>query len=78
MLHVYFCLLGLGTSITDTGCQIQTRRIHGKAAGPWLGANTEAFGVAGALVPLIEVITGNFYVEFAILATLVIATGVVM
>jgi predicted MFS family arabinose efflux permease len=78
MLHVYFCLLGLGTSITDTGCQIQTRRIHGKAAGPWLGANTVAFGVAGALVPLIEVITGNFYVEFAILATLVIATGVGM
>jgi predicted MFS family arabinose efflux permease len=46
-LHIIFLCLGLGTAITDTGCQIMTRKIHGKAAGPWLGANTVAFGISG-------------------------------
>jgi hypothetical protein len=37
LLHVFFLFLGLGTAITDTGCQIMTRKLHGKSAGPWLG-----------------------------------------
>lgn len=52
-LHVYFFLLGFCTAITDTGCQIMTRKLHGEFAGPWLGANTVAFGLTGALVPLV-------------------------
>jgi len=57
MLHMYFMLLGVVTAVMDTGCQIMTRKIHGKAAGPWLGANTVAFGMAGALVPLVDMLT---------------------
>jgi hypothetical protein len=49
-LHVLFAGLGFGTAVTDTGCQIMTRKAHGKRAGPWLGGNTVTFGVAGALV----------------------------
>jgi hypothetical protein len=49
-LHVLFAGLGFGTSVTDTGCQIMTRKAHGKHAGPWLGSNTVTFGIAGALV----------------------------
>jgi Na+/melibiose symporter-like transporter len=37
LLHFFFLFLGLGTAVTDTGCQIMTRKLHGKAAGPWLG-----------------------------------------
>ena len=70
-LHIYFMLLGLATAVTDTGCQIQTRKLHGKNAGPWLGANTVAFGICGAIVPIIEVMTMNPYIEFGILSTLV-------
>lgn len=73
VLHVYFLLLGIGTAVTDTGCQIMTRKMHGKQAGPWLGANTVAFGIAGAIVPLIEVITGNITVQYTVIAILVTA-----
>lgn len=80
-LHVYFFFLGLGTAITDTGCQIMTRKLHGKAAGPWLGANTVAFGISGAFVPLVEIITSSLVVQYDIisgivaLVTLLIALG---
>ena len=57
LLHVLFLFLGVGTAITDTGCQIMTRKLHGKTAGPWLGANTVSFGISGAFVPLIEIFT---------------------
>ena len=39
-LHVLFASLGFGTAVVDTGCQIMTRKAHGRNAGPWLGANT--------------------------------------
>lgn len=64
MLHVFFLFLGIGTAVTDTGCQIMTRKIHGKLAGPWLGANTVAFGISGALVPLIEIFTENIFWQY--------------
>ncbi|CAM9797586.1 unnamed protein product [Phaeothamnion confervicola] len=69
MLHVAFFGLGLCTAITDTGCQIMTRKVHGIGAGPWLGANTVAFGISGALVPLLAYLTGSLFVQYAILAT---------
>ena len=67
-LHVYFFFCGMGTSLTDAGCQIMTRKIQGKKAGPWLGANTIAFGVAGAFVPLLEILTTDLYLQYLILA----------
>ena len=73
ILHVYFLFLGLGTAVTDTGCQIMTRKVHGKKAGPWLGANTVAFGISGALVPLIAIITGSLVLQYYILSALIAA-----
>lgn len=67
-LHVAFFGLGLCTAITDTGCQIMTRKLHGAKAGPWLGANTVVFGISGALVPLIGYLTGSIFVQYVILA----------
>lgn len=72
-LHLYFLALGLGTAITDTGCQIMTRKVHGKGAGPWLGANTVAFGISGSIVPLIEIVTGNLYAQYYILSVIIFA-----
>ncbi|KAJ1430062.1 major facilitator superfamily domain-containing protein [Ochromonadaceae sp. CCMP2298] len=72
LLHVYFLLLGIGTSIVDTGCQIMTRKVHGKNAGPWLGANTVAFGVAGAGVPLIELLTNSVSIQYYVLTAAVL------
>lgn len=69
ILHGAFFALGLCTAITDTGCQIMTRKLHGAKAGPWLGANTVAFGVSGALVPLIGYLTGSLFIQYVILAT---------
>lgn len=78
MLHVYFMLLGLGTSVTDTGCQIMTRKIHGKDAGPWLGGNTVLFGIAGALVPIIEILTTSVLYQYFILATIVAIVAIMI
>ena len=64
LLHILFLLLGVGTAITDTGCQIMTRKLHGKRAGPWLGANTVLFGISGAIVPLIEIFTESLFIQF--------------
>jgi predicted MFS family arabinose efflux permease len=71
-LHVLFFFLGVGTAVTDTGCQIMTRKVHGKSAGPWLGANTVAFGISGAFVPLIEIFTDNLYVQYDIIGGVVL------
>jgi len=48
-LHLHFLLVGVATGVTDTGYQIMTSTIHRKCAGPWLAANTAAFGLAGAI-----------------------------
>ena len=71
-LHIYFFFLGLGTSITDTGCQIMTRKLHGKKAGPWLGANTVSFGISGALVPLVEIFTESLTVQYYVISAVVL------
>ncbi len=77
-LHVLFFLLGLGTAVTDTGCQIMTRKVHGRAAGPWLGANTVTFGIAGALVPLIDIITTNMYAQYTTLTIIILGVAIYM
>lgn len=76
LLHLNFLCLGLSTAITDTGCQIMTRRVHGRRAGPWLGANTVAFGVTGAIVPALSYATTDLFLQFAILSGLGIVTVV--
>ena len=48
-----------------------TRKLHGKEAGPWLGANTVAFGISGAIVPLIEIATENLYAQYYILSVII-------
>lgn len=78
LLHVYFLLLGIGTAITDTGCQIMTRKIHGQSAGPWLGANTVAFGIAGAFVPLVELLTSSVFIQFYVVAAIVAITALMI
>ena len=57
-----------------------TRKAHGKAAGPWLGANTVTFGIAGAIVPLMEIWTSSLITQFSILAgmTLLSALGLMI
>lgn len=74
-LHVMFLALGFLTAIVDAGCQLMTRRLHGSAAGPWLGANTVSFGLGGAFSPLIGWLTGSLVVEYAILATVTFLIG---
>ena len=66
-----FFFIGLGTSITDTGCQIMTRKIHGKAAGPWLSANTVAFGASAIFVPTIEIISKNVVHQYFVMAAFI-------
>lgn len=70
VLHATWFALGMCTATLDTGCQIMTRKVHGVHAGPWLGANTVCFAIAGALVPLIELITGELFAQYATLATI--------
>ncbi|CAM9981270.1 unnamed protein product, partial [Hapterophycus canaliculatus] len=74
-LHVNFLSLGFLTAIIDAGCQLMTRRLHGSAAGPWLGASTVSFGLSGALAPLIGLLTGSLVVEYAVLATVAFLIG---
>jgi len=72
-LHLYFFFLGAGTSVTDLGCQLMTRKLHGANAGPWLGANAAIFGLSAACVPLAELISSSTvtrYIGFAMVAAL--------
>lgn len=70
-LYVYFFLLGLCSAIDDTGCNILTRRLRGRKAGPWLGANGISFGMSAAIVPLIESITSDFSTQYLLLSIVV-------
>lgn len=55
-----------------SGCQIMTRKLHGRNAGPWLGANTVAFGISGALVPIIEIYTDSIVIQYYVMAGIVL------
>ncbi len=78
LLHVLFAILGVCTALVDTGVQIQTRKLHGLNAGPWLGANTVCFGCSGAIVPLIEMFIDRESIEFFILSALTLFVGVAL
>mmetsp|Transcript_31029 Transcript_31029/g.82271 ORF Transcript_31029/g.82271 Transcript_31029/m.82271 type:complete len:461 (+) Transcript_31029:99-1481(+) len=78
VLHFVFAGLGFCTAVTDTGCQIMTRKTQGVQAGPWLGANTVVFGIAGALVPLVDVITTDLLTMYSILSTISVTTLVTL
>ena len=75
-LHIFFMLLGLMTAITDTGCQIMTRKLHGKLAGPWLGANTVSFGISGAFVPIIGIFTQSVSIQYFSMSAIVVLVAV--
>lgn len=78
VLHLCWFLLGMCTATLDTGCQIMTRKVHGIHAGPWLGANTVYFAIAGALVPLIELVTGQLFAQYATLATITVVNAALL
>jgi predicted MFS family arabinose efflux permease len=78
ILHIFFLFLGLGTAVTDTGCQIMTRKLHGKMAGPWLGANTVSFGISGAFVPVIELFTSSLYIQYFSVSGIVLIVAMVI
>lgn len=77
-MHTIFGLLGCCTAITDTGCQIQTRKAHGINAGPWLGVNTVVFSVSGALVPVIALLTSSLMAQCGILAGVTFISAIVL
>jgi len=77
-MHTIFALLGCCTAITDTGCQIQTRKAHGINAGPWLGVNTVVFSVSGAFVPIIALMTSSLLAQCTILATVTLISCIVL
>jgi hypothetical protein len=78
VLHVLFLFLGVGTAVTDTGCQIMTRKLHGKTAGPWLGANTVSFGISGAFVPLVEIFTESLYIQYFVMTVVVFTVALLI
>ena len=52
-----------------------TRKLHGHAAGPWLSANTVAFGASAIFVPAIEIFSKNVIHQYQLMAGFV---GVVL
>ena len=77
-LHALFFIIGLGTAITDTGCQILTRKLHGDTAGPYLGLNTVAFGISGSLIPAFTFFFEDIYMRCSMLALIIISVLVTM
>lgn len=77
-LHASFFLLGLGSAVTDTGCQLMTRKLHGKSAGPWLGANATVFGLSAAFVPLLELISTELAVQYFLLSSIVAVSSLLI
>ena len=78
LLHFYFFCLGFGTAVTDTGCQLMTRKLHGRRAGPWLGLNATIFGLSAALVPLLEVFAPNPFTQYYMLVGIVACSAAFM
>jgi Major Facilitator Superfamily len=70
-LHICFFLLGLGCSVTDTGCQLMTRKLYEKDAGPWLGINATVFGLSAAFVPILELVSRQLLTRYVIFSSLV-------
>ena len=70
-LHIFFFFLGMGTAVTDTGCQLMTRKVHRNHAGPWLGINATIFGLSAAVVPIIEMFARDMISRYIIFASIV-------
>lgn len=77
-VYFYFMCLGICSAINDTGCNIMMRKLHGKQAGPWLGANGISFGMAAAIVPLVELLTSDLTEQYHTLAVLVLLIAAMM
>lgn len=77
-LHASFFFLGLGSAVTDTGCQLMTRKLHGKSAGPWLGANATVFGLSAAFVPVLELVSTDLVVQYFFLASIVAVSSLLI
>jgi MFS family permease len=77
-LHASFFFLGLGSAVTDTGCQLMTRKLHGKRAGPWLGANATVFGLSAAFVPILELISTELLAQYFFLASIVAVSSLLI
>lgn len=75
-LYIFFYILGLCSSINDTGCTILTRKLRGKEAGPWLGANGISFGMSAAIVPIIESLSEDFKTQYYSLSGLIFLVAV--
>lgn len=74
-LYIYFFLLGLCSSVNDTGCNIMVRRLRGLQAGPWLGMNGISFGMSAAIVPIVELMSTQFQVQYYILSALIMVVA---
>jgi predicted MFS family arabinose efflux permease len=70
-LRAEFFSLGLCTATIDTGCQIMTRKLHGRKAGPWLGSNAVAFGFSACIVPIIAAIDAKLNDQYFIMSAIV-------
>eukprot|EP00640_Fibrocapsa_japonica_P002196 CAMPEP_0113941244 /NCGR_PEP_ID=MMETSP1339-20121228/7206_1 /TAXON_ID=94617 /ORGANISM="Fibrocapsa japonica" /LENGTH=353 /DNA_ID=CAMNT_0000945337 /DNA_START=10 /DNA_END=1071 /DNA_ORIENTATION=+ /assembly_acc=CAM_ASM_000762 len=77
-LHLMVLCTGAFTSITNAGCQLETRMLHGDNAGPWLAANNVAFSVAAAAVPLLSHFSSDFAVEFLILSVVCLVIAILV
>ena len=77
-VYLYSFCLGIFSAVNDTGCNIMMRELHGKKAGPWLGANGISFGMSAAVIPLVEVLTSDLTEQFHTLAVLVLIIAAMM
>ena len=77
-VYFYFFCLGICSAVNDTGCNIMMRKLHGKKAGPWLGANGISFGMSAAVVPLVELLTPDLTEQYHTLAVLVLIIAAMM
>jgi MFS family permease len=66
LLNAAYMACGVVSGVADTGCQLMSRRVHGSRAGPWLGVNTLAFSLGGALVPCIGYMQLPLRAQFAL------------
>lgn len=73
-LHIAYFALGLLIATTITGNQTMTVLIHGAQAGPWLGANSAGFVIAGLGVTLISYFADSLLDLYVILT---VASGTV-
>ena len=75
-LYMLFFILGFCAANNDTGCTFLTRKLRGKEAGPWLAANGISFGMAAAIVPIIESLSTHFATQYYLLSCVIVLVAV--